>query len=64
MLGIPFVNLADEFEQFSDDAAAQMFVDDGGHYSVSGNQYIARQIFERLWGVRTASQALFTGDRR
>jgi hypothetical protein len=63
-LGIPFVNLAEEFDQFSDGEAAQMFVDDGGHYSVSGNWYMARRIYHQIRSIPAATRALVPGARR
>ena len=62
-LGIPFVNLAEDFDRFSDEEAAELFLEDLGHYNVAGNQRMAKQLYGRLREIPSASRALFARAR-
>jgi len=48
----------------SDEEAARLFMDDRGHYNVSGNQHIAKQVYGRLRSLPAVSRILFSGGRR
>jgi hypothetical protein len=49
---IPLIDLIDEFQQLSESNVRKLFLLEKGlphfHYSVAGNQYIAKQLYDRL----------------
>jgi lysophospholipase L1-like esterase len=64
-LGIPFVNLAEAFDNFSYEEAVEFFLPgDLGHFSVKGNQYMAKLIYDRLRRIPEVSRIVFADDRR
>jgi hypothetical protein len=64
-LGIPFVNLAEAFDNFAYEEAMEFFLPgDLGHFSAKGNQYMAKLIYDRLRRIPEVSRIVFAGDRR
>jgi hypothetical protein len=64
-LGIPFVNLTEEFDRLSDGEAAEFYrPGDLGHFSATGNRHVASVIYQRLRRIPEVSRILFADDRR
>jgi hypothetical protein len=63
-LGIPFINLVEEFNGLPDEQVRTLFPHtDLGHFNIEGNEYVAKLIYQRLRTFPEISRILFTGDR-
>jgi hypothetical protein len=64
-LGIPFVNLVEALDNFTYEEAMEFFLPgDPQHFSVNGNQYMAKLIYDRLRRIPEVSRILSAHDRR
>jgi hypothetical protein len=62
-LGIPLINLVEEFKKLSDDELRSLYRDPG-HFSVAGNTYVAKLIYDSLTTLPEIARILFIRDGR
>jgi len=70
--GIVFIDLVDDFQKLSRQemerlfipAGAQYFAGAPGHYSVEGNEYVAKQLYSRLISLPEVSRKLMLAPHR
>ncbi|MGH7414621.1 MAG: hypothetical protein ACREKJ_10520 [Candidatus Rokuibacteriota bacterium] len=64
-LGIPFIDLVEAFDGFPYEEVLEFFLPgDLGHFSVKGNQHVAKLIYDRLRSIPEVCRVLFADDRR
>jgi hypothetical protein len=62
-LGIPLINLVDEFKALPDEEVRSLYLHgDSGHFNVKGNEYVAKLIYRSLRTFPETSRILFTAD--
>lgn len=60
-LGVPFINLVDEFKRLPVEEARTLYLPaDPGHFNVKGNEYVAKLIYQRLRTFPEISRTLAT----
>jgi len=56
--GVAFVDLAEELQRLTPGEVDSLFIGGTGHYSVKGNQWVARLLYPRLIAIRGVARKL------